>query len=131
MGDWTGSRDARGRPHGRGTLRLSKRARFEGRMVRGERSGLGTLFVDEASSDEEDERLADDGPLDASDKRVRWLAEKVSAGLGCDVDLFASCVANDDERIANLKNAAMMASSIAEIERIKGIMTTEMKVLTN
>ena len=50
-----------------------------------------------SSSDEEDERLADDGPLDASDKRVRWLAEKVSAGLGCDVDLFASCVANDDE----------------------------------
>ena len=41
--------------------------------------------------------MADDGPLDASDKRVRWLAEKVSAGLGCDVDLFASCVANDDE----------------------------------
>ena len=50
-----------------------------------------------SSSDEEDERLADDGPLDASDKRVRWLAEKVSAGLGCDVGLFASCVANDDE----------------------------------
>ena len=49
-GDWTGSRDARGRPHGRGTLRLSKRARFEGRMVRGKRSGLGTLFVDEAHS---------------------------------------------------------------------------------
>ena len=50
-----------------------------------------------SSSDEEDERSADDGPLDASDERVRWLAEKVSAGLGCDVDLFASCVANDDE----------------------------------
>mmetsp|Transcript_10205 Transcript_10205/g.33806 ORF Transcript_10205/g.33806 Transcript_10205/m.33806 type:complete len:125 (+) Transcript_10205:3-377(+) len=68
MGDWTGSRDARGRPHGRGTLRLSKRARFEGRMVRGERSGLGTLFVDEASSDEED------GAAEGceSSLRVRW-----------------------------------------------------------
>ena len=37
--------------------------------------------------------------------------------LAGDFKSFA-CVANNDERIANLKNAAMMASSIAEIDRI-------------
>ena len=51
--DWVGSVDARGRPHGRGTLRLGKRSRFEGRMHHGGRRGMGTLYVDEASDDDE------------------------------------------------------------------------------
>ena len=44
---WTGARDSRNCPHGRGTLRLGKRARFEGRLCHGDRSGVGTLYVDE------------------------------------------------------------------------------------
>ena len=37
------------------------------------------------------------GPLDAGDERVLWLAEKVSASLGCDVESFVSLVASDGE----------------------------------
>ena len=66
MDDWVGSVDARGRPHGRGTLRLGKRSRFEGRMHHGGRRGMGTLYVDEAS----DEESEGDGEL--SCLRVPW-----------------------------------------------------------
>ena len=65
--DWVGSVDARGRPHGRGTLRLGKRSRFEGRMHHGGRRGMGTLYVDEASDDEPE----GDGAM--SRLRVPWL----------------------------------------------------------
>ena len=65
--DWVGSVDARGRPHGRGTLRLGKRSRFEGRMHHGCRRGMGTLYVDEASDDETE----GDGVM--SRLRVPWL----------------------------------------------------------
>ena len=65
--DWVGSVDARGRPHGRGTLRLGKRSRFEGRMHHGCRRGMGTLYVDEASDDETE----GDGVM--SRLRVSWL----------------------------------------------------------
>ena len=65
--DWVGSVDARGRPHGSGTLRLGKRSRFEGRMHHGCRRGMGTLYVDEASDDETE----GDGVM--SRLRVPWL----------------------------------------------------------
>ena len=50
----TGAVDAEGLPHGRGTLTLGKRARFEGRMAHGSRDGVGCLIVDEGASDSED-----------------------------------------------------------------------------
>ena len=37
------------------------------------------------------------GPLDASDARVLWFAERVCASLGCDVRAFHSLVASDGE----------------------------------
>ena len=52
---WSGRLDASGLPTGRGTLTLSKRARYEGHMLQGERSGRGVLLVDEASSSDEEE----------------------------------------------------------------------------
>ena len=51
---WRGAVDAEGLPHGRGTLTLGKRARFEGRMAHGSRDGVGCLIVDEGASDSED-----------------------------------------------------------------------------
>ena len=71
--DWVGSVDARGRPHGRGTLRLGKRSRFEGRMHHGCRRGMGTLYVDEASDDETE----GDGVM--SRLRVPWLGADAAA----------------------------------------------------
>eukprot|EP00965_Chrysotila_dentata_P232359 6198926-Pleurochrysis_carterae.AAC.2 len=47
---WSGSVDAKGLPHGRGTLVLDG-VIFEGRMHHGERCGLGTLFVSEADGE--------------------------------------------------------------------------------
>ena len=65
---WRGAVDAEGLPHGRGTLTLGKRARFEGRMAHGSRDGVGCLIVDEGASDSED---GDDEPA-LSTLRVRW-----------------------------------------------------------
>ena len=65
---WRGAVDAEGLPHGRGTLTLGKRARFEGRMTHGSRDGVGCLIVDEGASDSED---GDDEPA-LSTLRVRW-----------------------------------------------------------
>ena len=48
-------------------------------------------------SDEEDESPVETGPLDASDARVLWFAERVCASLGCDVESFTSLVASDGE----------------------------------
>ena len=48
-------------------------------------------------SESEDESPVEMGPLDAGDERVLWLAEKVSASLGCDVESFVSLVASDGE----------------------------------
>ena len=55
---------------------------------------------------------------DAGGAGAQMKLAKRKLDLAGDYKSFA-CVANDDERIANLKNAAMMASSIAEIDRIK------------
>lgn len=67
---WSGLRDSLNRPTGRGTLQLSKRARYEGHMAGGERSGRGVLVVDEGcSSDEEGHR---DMPIYTSSLRVSW-----------------------------------------------------------
>jgi len=68
--DWTGARDARSLPTGRGTLHLSKRARYEGHMAAGERSGRGVLVVDEGDSS--DEEADGGGPARVSTLRVRW-----------------------------------------------------------
>ena len=67
---WSGAYDARGRPHGRGTLWLGKRSRYEGRLRHGRRRGRGTLFVDEASGSDEE---GDDEQL--SMLRVTWLRD--------------------------------------------------------
>ena len=70
---WSGPVDHRGRPHGRGTLSLGKRARFEGRMEHGSRSGVGTLVVYESSDDESNE--VGEGREALSTLRVRWVGD--------------------------------------------------------
>jgi hypothetical protein len=67
---WRGLRDSLNRPTGRGTLQLSKRARYEGHMVAGQRSGRGVLLVDEGCSSDEDEHGST--PTCASSLRVSW-----------------------------------------------------------
>ena len=60
---WHGAVDGSGRPHGRGTLSMGKRARYEGHMRHGLSDGLGTLYVDEDASDEEGACCDDDGEM--------------------------------------------------------------------
>ena len=74
--DWSGGRDSRERPHGRGTLRLGKRARYEGRLHHGVRCGVGTLLVDEGDSDDGEDPNLDARPFEAgrtSALRVAWV----------------------------------------------------------
>ena len=88
---WTGPFDSKRRPHGRGTLRLSKHARYEGRLVRGARSGLGSLVVTEDGSDEDGSggSGSDDddarGSIRTSVLRVQW-ADDVPHGRGSFVE---------------------------------------------
>ena len=78
---WTGAYDARGRPHGRGCWHLGKRARFEGRMDHGVRSGIGTLFTEEHSDEEVGDGGGAECPAAVSALRVHW-ADDLPHGRG-------------------------------------------------
>lgn len=60
--------DADRQPHGRGTLQLGKRARYEGRLEHGVRSGLGTLYVMESTDGEESADESSESENDAPDR---------------------------------------------------------------